>query len=139
MAPLLLCPVGRVSPRWRPRRKSGGGQGWLSGSSAQPLRHCNHLQSKGHIYLKDATQAALYPQKHMLHFTKFMRLAIFGISLCQTCPQLLLGSSKAPREWLAEGAGSSYHAAFHPTRVSLNSGPVQRPPSYSTSQILLGI
>lgn len=37
----------------------------------------------------------------MLYFTKFMRLAIFGISLCQTCPQLLLGSSKAPREWLA--------------------------------------
>lgn len=73
----------------------------------------------------------------MLHFTKFIRPAIFGISLCQTCPQLLLGSSKVPREWLAHPKDQA-QATMLPSILQNEpelQGWCRDPSSYSTSQI----
>lgn len=60
MAPLLLCPVGRVSPRWRPRKRVEGARGGEVGALPNHLGTVTIYRVKD-IYLKDATQR--------LHFT----------------------------------------------------------------------
>lgn len=103
MAPLYSALPNESAP--------GGGQGERGGRGGEMGALPSHLGAiniygeRTHLPEGCHTSVALYPRKHMLHFTKFIRPAIFGISLCQTCPQLLLGiMAIVISPWFLQGA-----------------------------------
>ena len=86
-------------------KEKEGARGGEMGALPSPLGAINIYGERTHLPEGCHTSVALYPRKHMLHFTKFIRPAIFGISLCQTCPQLLLGiMAIVISPWFLQGA-----------------------------------
>ena len=102
MAPLCSALPNESAP--------GGGQGERGGRGGETGARPSHVGAiniygeRTHLPEGWNTSVALHPRKHMLHFTKFIRPAIFGISWCQTCLQLLGIIVIVISPWFLQGA-----------------------------------